>query len=154
MAGGKFNIFDPFAHSRAVDDPIINEAREIGALIGMPSRTISGTLLTQHEYSLYQKVQGKILREALADLISFDAYKDMAIVDKEKAFKKVIRDIRQQINDLYFPALMMQRYDLPSDTNPKLLRILLAELNKNDKFKKFAVLKQERVIKKLLKIEK
>lgn len=133
--GGRLNLIDPFASSKVKDSPVIDEAKRLGLTIGLPSKTISGVKMTEHEYAAYQEVQGKVLEQALTSLITSDEYITLSNSEKEKSFARAKRQVREKINDSIFPALMIRRFDLPNDTNPQLLRHLLTELNDNDKFK-------------------
>lgn len=149
FAGGR-NILDPFESSKAINNPIINEAKSIGVAIGLPDQTISGTKMTDAEFSVYQILQGKTLEANLQALINSEGYKALSIPEKEKEFKNVITLVRQSVNDTVFPALMVKRYNLSSDINPQLLRAVLAALNKEPKFVKLPVEKQGIVIKNLM----
>ena len=62
----------------------------------------------------------------------------------------MVREIRSQLNDALFPALMIERFDLPEDTHPQVLRDVLNELSKQRDFKKLPEEKQGKVIRKLL----
>lgn len=148
--GGATALFNPFEPSLAVNNPIIEEAKNIHITIGLPDQTISGIKLSNQEFSTYQKVQGKILEQTLSTLIQSDGYKALSVTEKEKEFKNTITNVRQAVNDQIFPALMIGRYGLPTDTNPRLLRIVLSELSKVDKFKKMPLDKQSTALKKLL----
>lgn len=148
--GGRLNLIDPFASKRAVDDPVINEAKKIGTTIGLPSQTISKTRLTEKEYSIYQKVNGRIMKIALQQLIDNPQYQNLSSSEKVKEFEKLVTNVRSQMNDLLFPALMIKRFGLPQDTNPELLRDLLNELGGNSTFKKASDEKQARVVRNLL----
>lgn len=148
--GGRLAVVDPFNTTKAVDNPIIQEAKNLGINIGMSSQTISKTKLSNEEYSQYQKVQGKILEKMLSTLINSPSYKELSNIDKEKQFNKIITDTRSQVRDSLFPALMIQRYNLSPDTQPQVLEELLTQLNKEEKFKTMLTKKQEVIIKKLL----
>ena len=149
--GGRLALVDPFNTQKAVDNPVINEAKKIGVDIGLSSQTVSGTKLTDAEYSQYQKVQGKLLEKYLTSLIQSSDYKNLGIVEKERQFSKAITDIRNQVKDTIFPALMIKRYGLSNDTNPQILEELIKQLNSEIKFKQMSTEKQGVVIKKLLK---
>ena len=150
--GGATAIVNPFAQTKAVDNPVIKAAKEVGVDIGLPTPTVSGIKMDNAEYSLYQKVQGKLLEQTLKTLIDSPGYQILTVTEKEKEFKNTITEVRQQINDSVFPALMIRRYNLPEDTNPAYIRIALSELSKNDKFKRMSTGEQEKAVKKLLQI--
>jgi len=150
--GGTLGVINPFEPTKAVDNPVLKAAKDVGVDIGLPTPTISGIRLDNAEYSLYQKVQGKILEQNLKALIDSGGYQLLTVPQKEKEFKNTITEVRQMINDTIFPALMIRRYNLPEDTNPAYIRIALSELSKNDKFKRMSTEKQEVTLKKLLQI--
>lgn len=150
IPGGVTALFNPFEPIKAVNNPVIEEAKNIHVDIGLPDKTISGIKLDNAEYSLYQKVQGEILEETLKSLIESEGYKVLTVTEKEKEFKQTITEVRTAINDQMFPILMIGRYGLPRNTNPQLLRIILFQLSKADKFKKMSVERQGKVVKNLL----
>ena len=53
-------------------------------------------------------------------------------------------------NDQVFPAILIKKFQLPTDTNPQIIRNLLRELNKEEKFKKFDDERKGRVLNNLL----
>ena len=150
--GGPLALINPFEPTPAVNNPIINEAKNIGVDIGLPAKSITswGIKMNNEEYSKYQKVQGKILEQTLRSLIESEGYQILSIPEREKEFKNTITEVRTAINGQMLPALMIGRYNLPRDTNPKLLQVVLFQLSKVDKFKKMSTEKQGTVIKNLL----
>jgi hypothetical protein len=148
--GGRAGIIDPFSSRRAENQSIIDEARKIGANLGLPGETVSGTKLTNAEYDLYAKVQGKILKPALQALINDPAYQALPTREKQREFESVIRSTRDQLSDAIFPALMIKRYQLPLDTNPEILRDLLDEMNTVPQFKEADVKIQTRAVRSAL----
>ena len=150
-ASGKLALIDPFGVSSEVNNPVIEEAKHIGSFIGLPSQTISGIKLSNAEYSLYQKAQGKILEQTMNKLITSPDYLKLTNDKRGDMFDKTVTSVRTQVNSVIFPALMIKRYGLSKDTNPEILRALLSELSSNEKFKKMPESKQGIVIKKLLK---
>lgn len=151
VGGGKLNLIDPFNRKKGLKHPVLVEARNVGVPIGLPRNTISGTKLTGREFSLYQKVQGTILEITLSELISDARYQNLSSVEKTREFEKAIRSVRSYINNTMFPALMIRRYKLPEETNPKVLRNTLAQLNTNKIFKSMDTEKQRRIILRFLK---
>jgi len=152
VGGGAANLIDPFNSSSVNDSPVTDAAWDAGVSIGMPSSTISGEKLSGAEFSTYQKVQGRMLKKGLEQLIADPAYTSLPAnsVEKTRAFEKRIRDVRDAINDQVFPALMIKKYNLPPTTPPKELRDLLNNLNKMDDFKQADDKKKARVLQKLL----
>lgn len=150
VPGGRLNLVDPFSTTEATDNPVIDEAKELGISIGMPSQTISKTKLTEKEYSIYQGVQGQLLEAVLTELIESEEYKNATNTQKEELFAAEQRNLRSELNDQLFPSLMIARYDLPKETNKDLLRELMSKLNSKDKFKNASEDKQAEVIKLLL----
>lgn len=133
--GGKAYIIDPFSTTKETNDSVINEAKRIGVVIGMPNQTISGIKLTDEEYSEYQRIQGKNLKNNLETLIKSPEYKKMSDQEKVEAFEYVIREVKKQIDDSIYPGLMIKRYDLPDDTNPYILKEILYQLSQTDEWK-------------------
>ncbi|MBI5573498.1 MAG: hypothetical protein HY919_02960 [Elusimicrobia bacterium] len=133
--GGRLAIIDPFVSKTAINDPIINEAKRVGEAIGMPSQIISGIKLTNGEYDIYQNYQGKALKETLKNLINSEEYKQSSITEQADLFSSAEREVRNQINDIIFPALMIRKYSLPKNIDTALLRDALLQFSKNDKFK-------------------
>jgi len=148
--GGRLSLIDPFNTQKAINNPVINEAKKVGVNIGLANQTVSGIKLTDAEYSQYQKVQGKILEKYLTALIKDGNYQNLGANDKEKQFSKSITDVRSQVKDVIFPALMIKRYGLSNDTNPQILTDLIITLGNEQKFKQMKTTQQAKVIKKLL----
>lgn len=148
--GGKLYLIDPFATKEAVDDPIINEAKSLNITFGMPDQKISGIKLTDEEYSIYQQVQGRILKLFLSRLIESKEYQTLTPTEKEKTFRKYIREVRSQINDSVFPALMIARFELPEDTHPQVLRDILEELTDHNEFNRLNDEEKGKVVRSLL----
>ncbi|KKL98366.1 hypothetical protein LCGC14_1825180, partial [marine sediment metagenome] len=153
VTGGRFNLIDPFTLTRDTKDPVLAEATRVGVVIGMPSKTMSGVKLTEAEYSLFQKLQGKALKIFLKQLIESKEYKSRSIVDQEKTMQKVIRDVRNEARDTMFPALMVKRFNLPENINPELLRGLLIGFSQETEFQKLSDEKKGKVLRKALKLD-
>ncbi len=147
--GGPFILVDPFAAKEAKDDPVIEEAKKVGVTIGLPGETISGIKLNEDEYSTYQKVHGRVLKEVLTQLVKTPQYQDASISDKQTQFKKVISEMRATMNDLVFPALMIKRYQLLPDTNKKLLRDVLLRLSRERQFEKASIEEQGEILRRV-----
>ena len=147
---GRFALVDPFNITKAREHPVLNEATRLGLAVGLPSQTISNIKLSNEEYSLYQKAQGKLLENYLTTMIESDGYKLLNDSEKEKRFKSAIDGFREEINKSVFPALMVKRYQLPLDTNPELLLLVLREVGGEDVFKKKSTREQSRIISSLL----
>lgn len=134
--GGRLNPIDPFQSSKVKNNPIVEEAKRIGVVVGLPSRNISGERLSNEEYSEYQRIQGKVLEAVLSQVINSQQYQSGTTQDKVDMFETVKREVRSRVNDSVFPALMIEKYNLPTNTHPQILRHLLTELNSRDEFKK------------------
>ena len=154
VPGGRFNIIDPFQSTKASDNPLYPEARRIGVFINHPSNTVSKTKLTNREYGALQAVRGSILEASLTQLVASPEYQKMSTAKQAAAFEDVITDVNRAANEQVFPALMIVRYDLPTDTNPDILRDLLTELNGEVRFKNAKEEKQGEVLRALLQTVK
>lgn len=150
VTGGRYNLIDPFASTKGVDDPVLDEASRLGISINQPSKTVANGKYTNKEYSAVQLIRGKILHDSLAALNSSDEYNKATNAGKAKIFQTTIDDVNQAVNDQVYPALMIQRYGLPANTNPDLLKSLLTTLNAEPSFKQGSVDWQARVLEKLL----
>lgn len=151
VPGGKFNLLDPFSRKKAVNEPVLNEAKDIGVTIGLPSKNVySNISLDAGEYGAYVRVQGKLLKKALEATLESPKYQALSKKDKADEFERVIRGVRFAVREALIPALMVKKYNLPEDTQPEVLIDLLQELNQHDKFKQADEKKQEAVLKKLL----
>ena len=150
VAGGKYNLVDPFQSKKARNDAIIKEIQKVDANIGMPSQTISGIKLTAHEYSIYQKVQGRLLEASFTQLVDSPQYKKAKPSDRKEAFENIQTELRSNLNDQLFPALMVKRYGLDTKTNPELLRVVLEGLSDIQRFKNASVEEQGKMIIKVI----
>ena len=148
--GGGLSLVDPFSTTEAKDHPVLTEATRLGMSVGLPSQTVSRTKMTNAEFSLYQRLQGKLLEQHLTALVNSPDYAGMKDADKEKEFRRTTQDVREAVNDQFFPAIMMKRYNLPMDTNPQVLRQLLSELGDNELWQEASEEKQEKVLKRIL----
>ncbi len=146
-SSGRATLVDPFASTEVVDNPVLNEARNAGVFIGLPSQTISGAKLTNLEYSRFQKFQGMWLERHLEETMNSSQYQSASNAEKADMIDKSVRLIRSVANDTLFPALMIERYKLPTDTDPGLLRQVLSEFNNIPKFKNANKAEQSRLIK-------
>lgn len=150
VSGGKASIIDPFSSKAPTDYPALKEANRIGVNIGIPNQVLSGTKLTNKEFSLYQKIQGNVLEDTMNNIISSDFYKQANDKNKKEILDKTISMVRDKVNSIIYPQLMATRYNLPENTNPQLLSEVLRILNKNEIFKKMDQEKQEGFIKEML----
>lgn len=144
--GGRTNLIDPFQTSKAKDEPALKEAERLGTTIGLPSETVNGVKLDTHEYSLYQKVNGRILKVALTQLLADPDYKELPTNEQRDLFDKTVKDVRTQVKNSVFAPLMITRYDLPSDTDPALLKDVLSQLNDVEGFADAKPEKQKKII--------
>lgn len=150
VSGGRFNILDPFNTRKYRDEPIVREAERLDIKIAPASETIAKGKLTTREYSTYQKVTGRLLKVRLKALLASPDYQRMTDPEKQKAFERTIRHVRDGVREQLYPALMIERYGLPPTTNPAMLYELLLQLNAEPEFKKMSTEKQGTVIKRLL----
>lgn len=144
--GGRLAIIDPFAHTKAQNQPILDEAQNVGVGIGLPPQIISGVKLTAKEYNYYQFVHGHIMQQALDQLINDPDYQGATDADKQKAFKDTISEVTTATENQVFPTIMNLRYGLPDDTDPTTLREVLVQLNKQQAFKKLTPAQQKKAV--------
>jgi len=125
VSGGKMNLVDPFATKPAVDSPIFDEAKRLDLSIGIPTQTVDGYKMSNKDFGVYQEIQGKFLEENLQLLIDNPAYKDLSNIEKEQQFKKTISQTRDLVNDAVWPAIVINRFDLPPETPAPTVRELM-----------------------------
>lgn len=150
VPGGRFNLIDPFQSTDASKSPLFDEAKRIGVTIGQPGKTYAKTTLTNKEYAAYQMVRGRMLEEALTNLVASPEYQGLKTSQQTEKFEDTITAVNKAVSEQLFPSLMVIRYDLPKETNPVVLRAVLTELNAQPKFKKGSIEWQGRVVRSIL----
>ena len=141
---------DPFQSSKATPSPIIAEAKAVGANLSAADQTVFNTKLDNKDFAIYQVIQGVYLKATLEAMIASDEYQNLAPSDKKAAFEKQVTDIRQQVDPVIFPILMIRKYNLSANTDPDALNNLMSTLGKSKEFNNLSDDKKGKVIKSLL----
>lgn len=128
----RLDIVSPVAIKEAKDEPILRESERLGVPVTTPSQTINGIKLDNREYDTYQRIQGKLLKKVMTQLIESPEYQGLPESKKEDVFDDTMRDFRREINNQVFPALMIERYNLPENTNPGAVNEVIKELRRVD----------------------
>lgn len=148
--GGVGIFFNPLRVSKEIHDPVIDEAKRLEAPIGYPSKSELSVKLDNREFDTYQKVEGYMIHKRLSNLLTLDGYKSLSDADKTGAFNYTLRETKKEANERLIPDLMIQRYNLPANTNPEKLMDIIKFVHKQKDFKNFAKAKQEQIIKNML----
>ena len=101
--------------------------------------------MTPREFSTYQKLQGRLLKQSLTRYLDSDP--DANAHERADAFESIMLDVRKEINNTVFPALMIKRYKLPLDTNVGGLINFLREMSKDSRLKTASKERQEKWLK-------
>jgi len=150
VAGGRATLVDPFSSTEAKNSPVLKEAERLDLTIGVPTRTVSGIKLDNFEFSQYQKIQGKALNALMTEVINSDVYKEANDFDKVEMFEDSKSKIRRSVNDSVIPALMIIRYELPVNTNPKLIKSTIKAIETGDATKNNPQEKKNEIIKNVI----
>tara|TARA_Y100000310_G_scaffold295846_1_gene327582 strand:- start:441 stop:7091 length:6651 start_codon:yes stop_codon:yes gene_type:complete len=142
---------DPIPGSKALQHPLLDEAKRIGVNIDVPSKTISGIRLTNAEWEKFQKLQGTALEKYLTYTVRTNQYQRAGILQQAKIWEKAEQAIASQHNAIAFPLLMINRYNLDKrfagkanaeDPYFKAIRKVLKALGSEPRFKNASTAKQ------------
>lgn len=112
---------------------------------------IKNVKLTDKEQYVYQRLYGNILTKSLNALISNPEYQKLDPEKQAEAWKDMVTKLRAAAADLMLPVLMMKRYELGDEFDPKMVAQITNTLyKKSPDFAKASPEKQKKVILKIL----
>jgi endonuclease YncB( thermonuclease family) len=99
------DIVSPFRISTAKNDPIAAELLRLEAGIGAVPRKVAGRQLSPMEYSQFQEVAGKLLRQDLTSRISDAGWPGLSDEERAKAVDDAKAKARKEARGLLFPTV-------------------------------------------------
>jgi hypothetical protein len=117
-------------------DPLNDELSRLnkatGYAVGYKAQRIGPRKLDQDDYVKYQQAVGAGLKEEMTDLINSPRYQNMPDASKVKAFKKIDRNVTEDVEDQMRAGVELKALGLPDISNmglpPDLAKTLMARM--------------------------
>jgi len=131
----------PLRASNIQDNPVYDEILRLknegfDVRPGALDKKIQGIRLNKDEFDQYQSVWGDIVVPVLEDIQNSQIYLEASDEEKSKMIDKIFTKVREKLREKVFPSIVIEKYNLPNDIEPKIIYEIIKKINsKNKDFK-------------------